>query len=139
MWNEHSHQNPKNRLHSALPSVSVDVPEAKQPGCDEAAEKYTRSETTHHSEDRGAGVEVPMLNGGPKKSHCQPDQCPADYKDERAVANWLGNHTQKTLADHIVLSFRFAADNRGNIGNSSKRQIEGAIQKANSPWRTCML
>lgn len=134
VWNEHSDQNPKNRLHSALPGVSVDVPEAEQPGCDEAAEKHTRSETTYYSEDCGTGVEVlPMLDGWPKKSDRQPDQCSADYKDDCTGANWFGNHTQKTLADHRVLSFRFAADNKGNIGNISKRQMDGAIQKANSP------
>src|SRR5580704_16883676 len=80
-----------------------------------------------------------MLNGGPQKSHRQPDKRPADYKDERAGANSLGIDTEEWLGVHKVLSFRLAADNSGNIGNNTKRQIEGTIQKANNPWRTCML
>ena len=61
--NEDCDQNPKNRLHRALPGVSIDISEAEQPGRYQTAEKYAGSETGYYREDRDTGVEVlSMLN-----------------------------------------------------------------------------
>jgi hypothetical protein len=134
---EDCNQNPENRLHRAPLGIPVDVAEPKQPRCNQAAEENAGSSTTQYGENGGTVVEVlVMLNGGPQKSHRQPDKRPADYKDERAIANGFGNHTQEWLDIHRVLSFRLAGDNTGSIGKSRKRQIEGMIQRANNPWRT---
>jgi hypothetical protein len=133
-------QNPENRLHRAPTGICIDIPDAEQPGCYHAAEKYTHSGTAQHTERHSTVAEVVVvLNGRPKRSNQQPDKGPTDYKSKSADANCLWNNTQKTLDAHKVLSFRLAADNRGNIGKSSRRQIDGTIKNAKTPWRICML
>src|SRR5450631_945685 len=70
------------------------------------------------------------------EAHSYPGQHCTAPKDQRPNSNSLRHNTQKSTNVHKTLSFR--CDNSGKIGNNSKKQNEGRIQKLSSPWRSCV-